>query len=121
MVLHIKDEKEEKIQNMNNNNKDDDIEKIIKKIEKYDNKRKEYESKVYNYYNERREREKNQIGWNQAASTIPIISHIYSYFNSVNSKNIDEKEIETLNIFKSIMDSEYDELLFFCNEIKKRK
>lgn len=96
-----------------------DIEKIIKKIEKYDNIRKEYEEKVYSYYNERREREKEQFGWNQAANTIPIISHLYNHFNNVNNKNIDEKEIETLNVLKNIIDSEYKELMLLCNEIKK--
>lgn len=73
-----------------------DIEKIIKKIEKYDNIRKEYEEKVYSYYNERREREKEQFGWNQAANTIPIISHLYNHLTMLIIKILTKKELKHL-------------------------
>lgn len=98
-----------------------DIDNIQKKIQKYDEKRKEYESSVYKYYKERRDREKTQFGWGQAINIVPLFSNAYNYSTSSINKNIDDKEIDTLNILKKSVDDEYKELMELCYKIKTRK
>lgn len=98
---------------------EDDIEKIIKKIKKYDIKRKEYENNVYNYYKERRERERYQSNWGQAINILPLFSNAYNYSTSSINQKIDDKEMDTLDILKKSIDEEYEELLCLCNKLKK--
>lgn len=115
MVSHKEEDNYDKMENEMSSN----IEKIIKKIKKYDIKRKEYEPNVYDYYKERREREKNQSNWGQAINIIPLFSNVYNYSNSIINQKIDDKEIDTLDILKKSIDEEYEELLFLCNKLNQ--
>lgn len=118
MVSHKKEDNYDKMYS-NIVENEDDIEKIIKKIKKYDIKRKEYENNVYNYYKERRERERYQSNLGQAINILPLFSNAYNYSTSSINQKIDDKEMDTLDILKKSIDEEYEELLCLCNKLKK--